>query len=116
MYALQIAVYEMSSHKLIPLKKIILEKVTGPHLDEKFPHLTWNLLWFSQESATFSCPVADAPSPFTHILPVCANVVRVLSFVEVYPSPLLGGALPIFIVKLCMLSSYSIITLTTAHI
>jgi len=39
-YALQIAVIKMSSYELIPLKKIILEKVTGPHLDEKFPHLT----------------------------------------------------------------------------
>ena len=34
----------MSSHGLIPLKKIILEKVIGPHLEEKLPHLTWNLM------------------------------------------------------------------------
>jgi len=39
-YALQIALYKMPSHELIPWKKIILEKVIGPHLDEKFPHLT----------------------------------------------------------------------------
>ena len=42
-YALHIAVYKMSSHELIPLIKIILEKVTGPHLDAKFSHL--NGIW-----------------------------------------------------------------------
>jgi hypothetical protein len=43
-YGHQIAVYKMSSHELIPLKKIILEKEIGPDLEEKFPHLTWNLM------------------------------------------------------------------------
>jgi hypothetical protein len=82
----------MSSHELIPLIKIILEKVTGPHLDEKFSHLTWNMMvHYCFHKSLLLVPVLCQMYPahaFTS--PIYASVFQVLSFIKVFPPQLLG--------------------------
>jgi hypothetical protein len=91
MYGLQITVYKMSSHELIPLKKIILEEVKGQHLDKKFPHLTWNLVVLYRFHKSLLrvpdlcqiLPVHVFTSSYLCLFPPCA-------FIQGFPQ-LLGG-------------------------
>lgn len=87
MYELQIAVYKMPSCELIPLKKIILEKVKGQHLDL---HGIW---WFFT-IFTRVCHLSLSSARFIRSLyshpPSYASFFHVLSFLQGFPPQLLG--------------------------